>query len=80
MGSGPSPPTYPLANSFKLEAVRAVLAGAKALADAKRADVIKRDFTMVGYEVTLEIGILQDCMLLQGLLLLISGYSRLANS
>ena len=49
MGSGPSPPTYPFANSLRLEALRAVLAGAKALADATRADAIKRDFTMVRY-------------------------------
>lgn len=34
IGSGPSPPTYPLANSFRLEEVRVTCAGANAQAEA----------------------------------------------
>ena len=52
MGSGPSPPTMPLANSLReVVETRAFFAGAKALAEATRAAVTKRDLTMVVVEV-----------------------------
>jgi hypothetical protein len=47
MGSGPSPPTYPLANSFKADDAFPDVAGAKALADPARAATVTRNLFMV---------------------------------
>lgn len=47
IGSGPSPPTYPLANSFKATEDFTDADGAKALADPARAATIKRNLVMV---------------------------------
>jgi len=47
MGSGPSPPTYPFANSFKADDAFPDVAGAKALADPTRAATVIRNLFIV---------------------------------
>lgn len=47
IGSGPSPPTYPFANSFKVVAGRETSAGANAVAEAK-SDTMITDFMVAG--------------------------------
>jgi hypothetical protein len=47
IGSGPSPPTYPPANSFKEVEDFTELAGAKALAEAARAATVNKNLAMV---------------------------------
>jgi hypothetical protein len=47
IGSGPSPPTYPRANSFKAIDAFPDVAGAKALADPAMAATVTRNLFMV---------------------------------
>jgi hypothetical protein len=47
MGSGPSPPTYPLANSFKAVDAFPDVVGAKALAEPARAATVTRNLFML---------------------------------
>ena len=47
IGSGPSPPTYPFANSFREVEDLTELAGAKALADPASAATVNKNLVMV---------------------------------